>query len=705
MLKRAAATASAAVTAAVSTMGGAGSGDEVLDGYRSRLESLQREMLQLKDKCGLYSKTAMALAVSGTDVGHEFRSLYSKSAARQTQVQMFASAQRQAEEAAFRSFSIDAFGAEVLGALDEWYAESQRVQEDIRNAEAALEEVRRLQERVASLRAAKERRQQKAEANASADVLQQQAEDMLARYDRNYASQRGELDKKVTGFVEGRFAVLDAVFVRFMELQADFAQAAVGTTAAFQPTVQAYRKRFPINAAAGARSPRSGSANGLSPSNSFSGGSSTPDLLSPTSPGSSAAAQPAAASAAVGSGSMSGGAAASGGHHKKAAARAKPAAAADEEESSEEDESEEDDSDEEESEEEEERSAPQRKTLAAAAPRVSVPGSGAAAAGSPRNSQPNSPTHNGQRSNTASPDLLSFGDKQQQAAAAGQQGDGDLMNIFGAAGGGGRQKAPSPSARSGSRTTAAAAGAAADSSDPLSMFDFSGPSKPSSPTPSVPAGGKAAAGSARPPTHSSSMDFDPFAADSKPQQQQQQQPAPASSRPPPAASSGAGASSAGPGAASAALKRESSRNALNQVAKGLVKTEELDEHIAAQQEERLRTLRENEAKQESDAADKKAAVHALEDRLNAWSLKDGQRKGIRTLLSSLHTVLWPNSGWKPVGLADLIDLNAIKKVQRKAMLLVHPDKLQDATPEQKVVAEHAFDALNSAYDRFVETGQ
>ena len=263
---------------------------------------------------------------------------------------------------------------------------------------------------------------------------------------------------------------------------------------------------------------------------------------------------------------------------------------------------------------------------------------------------------------------------------------GDLMDLFSA---GTKSGAATPTDRKPSSSTSTAP---SSSGDPLDMFDFSGP-KPSSPPPTLPTGkgGKA-------PPHSSSMDFDPFAADAeKPVTVKAPSAAP---RVPPTAAAAAPSTSGGP------LKRDVSKGQLKQVAQGLVKTDDLDEHIAVQQEQRLKELRENEQKELTDAQSKKEAGHALEDRLNAWSLKDGQRKGIRTLLSSLQTVLWPNSGWKPVGLADLIDLNAIKKVQRKAMLVVHPDKLQDdASVEHKVIAEHCFDALNSAYDRFVETGQ
>lgn len=42
----------------------------------------------------------------------------------------------------------------------------------------------------------------------------------------------------------------------------------------------------------------------------------------------------------------------------------------------------------------------------------------------------------------------------------------------------------------------------------------------------------------------------------------------------------------------------------------------------------------------------------------------------------MHTVLWEGeTRWKPVGMADLVTPEQVKKVYRKAVLVVHPDKV------------------------------
>lgn len=58
-------------------------------------------------------------------------------------------------------------------------------------------------------------------------------------------------------------------------------------------------------------------------------------------------------------------------------------------------------------------------------------------------------------------------------------------------------------------------------------------------------------------------------------------------------------------------------------------------------------------------------------------------------------VLWPECGWQPVSLTDMITAPAVKKVYRKATLCIHPDKVQQkgATLQQKYVAEKVFDLL------------
>lgn len=58
-------------------------------------------------------------------------------------------------------------------------------------------------------------------------------------------------------------------------------------------------------------------------------------------------------------------------------------------------------------------------------------------------------------------------------------------------------------------------------------------------------------------------------------------------------------------------------------------------------------------------------------------------------------VLWPESGWKPVPLVDIIEGNSVKRAYQKALLCLHPDKLQQkgAAFHQKYIAEKVFDSL------------
>lgn len=57
---------------------------------------------------------------------------------------------------------------------------------------------------------------------------------------------------------------------------------------------------------------------------------------------------------------------------------------------------------------------------------------------------------------------------------------------------------------------------------------------------------------------------------------------------------------------------------------------------------------------------------------------EGKERNIRALLSTLHTVLWEGeTRWRPVNMADLVTPDQVKKFYRKAVLVVHPDKVQD----------------------------
>ncbi|KAH1129709.1 hypothetical protein J1N35_001087 [Gossypium stocksii] len=90
----------------------------------------------------------------------------------------------------------------------------------------------------------------------------------------------------------------------------------------------------------------------------------------------------------------------------------------------------------------------------------------------------------------------------------------------------------------------------------------------------------------------------------------------------------------------------------------------------------------------------------LDVEIKRWAA--GKEGNLRALLSTLQYVLWPECGWQPVSLTDLITGAAVKKAYRKATLCIHPDKVQQkgANLQQKYVAEKVFDLLKEAWNKF-----
>ncbi|KAG4162250.1 hypothetical protein ERO13_D01G105500v2 [Gossypium hirsutum] len=97
-------------------------------------------------------------------------------------------------------------------------------------------------------------------------------------------------------------------------------------------------------------------------------------------------------------------------------------------------------------------------------------------------------------------------------------------------------------------------------------------------------------------------------------------------------------------------------------------------------------------------------IQAIDAKIRQWS--NGKQGNIRSLLSTLQYVLWADSGWKPVPLSDIIEGRTVKKSYQKALLCLHPDKLQQkgAAPYKKYIAEKVFDILQDAWDQFNTLG-
>jgi cyclin G-associated kinase len=75
---------------------------------------------------------------------------------------------------------------------------------------------------------------------------------------------------------------------------------------------------------------------------------------------------------------------------------------------------------------------------------------------------------------------------------------------------------------------------------------------------------------------------------------------------------------------------------------------------------------------------------------------------MRTLLSTLHTILWDGARWTAINVSDLMTEAQIKKQHRKALLVVHPDQSARDTLENRVRAERAFKALDAGMKRYLE---
>ncbi|XP_072974984.1 auxilin-related protein 2-like [Typha angustifolia] len=109
---------------------------------------------------------------------------------------------------------------------------------------------------------------------------------------------------------------------------------------------------------------------------------------------------------------------------------------------------------------------------------------------------------------------------------------------------------------------------------------------------------------------------------------------------------------------------------------------------------------ERDMQTQRDQAERHRIAETLDFEIKRWAA--GKEGNLRALLSTLQYVLWPECGWQPVSLTDLITAAAVKKVYRKATLCIHPDKVQQkgANLQQKYIAEKVFDLLKEAWNKF-----
>ena len=100
----------------------------------------------------------------------------------------------------------------------------------------------------------------------------------------------------------------------------------------------------------------------------------------------------------------------------------------------------------------------------------------------------------------------------------------------------------------------------------------------------------------------------------------------------------------------------------------------------AKDSEAVTRLQQSNKAAEAADAERFALSDQVDARIAAW--RDGKRENLRALLASLDQVLWEGSGWKKVGLHELVMANRVKIVYMKAIAKTHPDKVssQQAPP-------------------------
>ncbi|XP_062198395.1 auxilin-related protein 1-like isoform X2 [Phragmites australis] len=127
---------------------------------------------------------------------------------------------------------------------------------------------------------------------------------------------------------------------------------------------------------------------------------------------------------------------------------------------------------------------------------------------------------------------------------------------------------------------------------------------------------------------------------------------------------------------------ERHQRTMERAAKALAEKNERDLQAQQEQEERHRI------------------GETLDFEIKRWAA--GKEGNLRALLSTLQYILWPQCGWRPISLTDLITAASVKKEYRKATLCIHPDKVQQkgANLQQKYIAEKVFDLLKEAWNKF-----
>lgn len=129
---------------------------------------------------------------------------------------------------------------------------------------------------------------------------------------------------------------------------------------------------------------------------------------------------------------------------------------------------------------------------------------------------------------------------------------------------------------------------------------------------------------------------------------------------------------------------------------------QFEQHIqdkAAAAAEQMRLAEEERARYEDL---KFASQDQIKAKVDAWAGPKHNRKNLRAMLASFDTILWDSAKekWGKKGLHELVMPDQVKKIHRKAVLVVHPDKVHNQSTEVKLLAEEVQGVLQTALEEF-----
>jgi len=111
------------------------------------------------------------------------------------------------------------------------------------------------------------------------------------------------------------------------------------------------------------------------------------------------------------------------------------------------------------------------------------------------------------------------------------------------------------------------------------------------------------------------------------------------------------------------------------------------------------TSKDSSQNQSIGAMKKSELVKTMDpDEAKIFDWKEGKSRNIRTLLCSLHKIIWQGAKWTECGMHQLVSSADVKKMYRKACLAVHPDKQMGT--ENENISKLIFMELNEAWSEF-----